>query len=192
MTDMKKLYVYVDENGQDTKGKVFIVSVVVTGNERDELLEICEEFEDQSKKRKVKWRKSSYKSRLEYLSYIFSDKRFKGKLRYEIFKKIKLYDTATIEGISHAIKWHKPSNQFTTLIYVDGLAKTKRHDYGAMLRHLGIPTHKVQGVSKDESNALIRLADAIAGFMRDIADGQTGKIKELFIKGKEASILIEV
>lgn len=34
----QKLYCYVDENGQDTKGDIFIVSIVVTGKERDELL----------------------------------------------------------------------------------------------------------------------------------------------------------
>jgi len=189
---VKKLYCYVDENGQDTKGKVFIVSVVVTGSERDELLEVCEEFEVKSRKGRVKWRKSSYKSRVEYMTLLLADKRFKGKLRYEVFKDTKLYDTATIEGIAHAIKWRKPTEQFTTLIYVDGLAKTKRHDYGAMLRHLGIPTHKVQGVAKDENNALIRLADAVAGFMRDMTDGQSGKLKELFTKSQDAGVLIEV
>lgn len=188
----KKLYCYVDENGQDTKGKVFIVSVVVTGIERDELLQVCEGFEEKSGKGKVKWRKSSYKSRMEYITLVFSDKRFKGKLRYEVFRDTKLYDTATIEGIAHAVKWHKPTVQFTTLIYIDGLAKTKRHNYGAMLRHLGVPTRKVQGVPKDENNALIRLADAVAGFMRDISDGATGKIKELYSKGKDAGVLIEV
>lgn len=189
---IKKLYCYVDESGQDTKGKIFIVSVVVMGNERDELLRTCEEFEEKSGKGKVKWRKSSYKSRLDYISYIFSDKRFKARIRYEVFQNRKLYDSATIEGIAHAIKWHKPSEQFTTLVYVDGLAKAKRHDYGAMLRRLGIPNRKVQGVSKDENNALIRLADAVAGFIRDIADGQTGKIKDLFTKAEDARVIIEV
>lgn len=44
------------------------------------------------------------------MSLLLSDKRFKGKLRYEIFKETELYDTVTIEGITHAIKWHKPLN----------------------------------------------------------------------------------
>lgn len=189
---IKKLYCYVDESGQDTKGKIFIVSVVVMGNERDILLQVCEGFEEQSDKGKVKWRKSSYKSRVNYLSLIFTDKRFRGKLRYEVFKHTKSYDIATIEGIVHAVKWHPPSDQFTTLVYIDGLAKTKRHKYGAKLRHLGVPTHKVQGVPKDENNALIRLADGIAGFIRDISDGKTGEVKKLFAKAKDDGVLIEV
>jgi hypothetical protein len=32
-----KLYCYVDETGQDTLGKFFIVAIVVAGNQRDEL-----------------------------------------------------------------------------------------------------------------------------------------------------------
>lgn len=40
-------------------------------------------------------------------------------------------------------------------------------------------------MTKDENNALIRLADAAAGFMRDITDGQSGKLKELFTKADE-------
>jgi len=47
-------------------------------------------------------------------------------------------------------------------------------------------------VPKDENNVLIRLADAIAGFMRDIIDGGTGRIKELYSKGKDGGVLIEV
>jgi len=125
---IKKLYCFVDESGQDTEGEIFIVSVVVTSEQRDKLLQLCERIEKGSGKGKVKWRKSSYKSRLEYISAVLADKRFKGKLRYEVFQNTKLYDTATIERIAHAVEWHKPSDQFTTLVYVDGLAKTKRHE----------------------------------------------------------------
>ena len=31
----KKIYCYVDETGQDTKGKLFIVSIVVVGKDKD-------------------------------------------------------------------------------------------------------------------------------------------------------------
>lgn len=32
----QKLYCYVDETGQDTEGQIFVVSIVLTGKERDE------------------------------------------------------------------------------------------------------------------------------------------------------------
>jgi hypothetical protein len=34
---MEKLYAYVDETGQDTKGTLFLLAVVVVGDERDAL-----------------------------------------------------------------------------------------------------------------------------------------------------------
>ncbi len=48
------------------------------------------------------------------------------------------------------------------------------------LRARGVKLAKMRG-SKDQSSAFIRLADAIAGFMRDYIEGQpyTGKLQNL-------------
>ncbi len=46
--EKSKLYCYVDENGQDTKGRIFIVTVVVIEEKRDELLEFCEDVESKT------------------------------------------------------------------------------------------------------------------------------------------------
>ena len=79
-----------------------------------------------------------------------------------------------------------------TLIYVDGLTKSKRHVYGSELRKLGIPTRKVQGVTRDESSALIRLADATAGFVRDALDETAHhEIKAMFEDAKRKGWLRE-
>jgi len=43
--DKMGLYCYVDECGQDTMGKIFVVTMVVVGKERDALLELCEKLE---------------------------------------------------------------------------------------------------------------------------------------------------
>ena len=119
----QKIYCYVDENGQDTKGEIFVVSIIVTGNERDELLALCEEIEVKSGKRKDKWGKANYSRRLDYLKLIFSSGNFKRKLRYSLYHKQVNYDLATIMGIAKAVHF-KESNNYTTLVYVDGLAKT--------------------------------------------------------------------
>lgn len=187
----QKLYCYVDENGQDTKGKVFIVSIVVTGKERDSLMQLCEEIEEKSGKKKDKWGRSNYLRRLDYLKRILSSKSFKRKLRYSVYHDQVNYDIATIMGIAKAVRFKEPSN-YTTLIYVDGLAKTKRHGYGSELRKLGIPTRKVQGIAKDENNALTRLADSVAGFVRDVIDGKDKASKAIFKTAIEKEILIEV
>lgn len=187
-----KLYCFVDESGQDTEGEMFVVSVVVTGSKRNELLSLCEILEDESGKHKDKWGKAKHERRMHYINDIFVDKRFKGCLRYAKFSNTRDYDTSTVEAIVSAVKWKKPSGKYTTLVYVDGLRKTKRHEYGARLRHLGLPVRRVRGVARDETNALTRLADAIAGFIRDALDGKSSEIKTLFEKAKREGMLIEV
>ena len=188
----QKIYCYVDESGQDTKGSVFIVSVVVTGKERNELLDLCEKIEKESAKNKDKWGRAKYIRRIDYISRIFSNKLFKGKLRYSIYHEQTSYDLATITGIAKAVHFKEPE-EYTALVYVDGLSKNKRQEYGSELRKLGIPTRKVQGVNKDENNALIRLADAVAGFVRDvITDKKKGEIQELFKEAIKSSRLIEI
>lgn len=192
MKDTKqKLYCYVDENGQDTKGDVFIVSVVVTGKERDELLTLCEKIEEESSKHKDKWGRAKYSRRIDYMNRVFSNKVFKGKLRYSVYHEQTSYDLATIAGIAKAVHFKEPQ-EYTTLVYVDGLSKNKRQEYGSELRKLGVPTRKVQGVNKDENNTLIRLADAVAGFVRDVIDGEKGEIQQLFKEAMKNGYLIEI
>src|SRR5438094_7017604 len=41
----QKLYAYVDESGQDTEGRIFVVSIVVLDNERDTVRQRLEEIE---------------------------------------------------------------------------------------------------------------------------------------------------
>lgn len=51
---MNKLYCYVDETGQDTEGTFFLVALVITGSERDELRKFLIHAETNSKKGKLK------------------------------------------------------------------------------------------------------------------------------------------
>lgn len=189
---IKKIYCFVDESGQDTEGEIFIVSVVVTSEQKDKLLQLCERIEKESGKGKFKWGKAQHKLRLKYLQRIFTNKLFKGILRYSTFHDTKDYDSATIKGIAKAVQYKEPKYKYTTLIYVDGLSKVKRHEYGSRLRRLGISTDKVQGVTKDENNSLTRLADAIAGFVRDVLDREDADAQKLFREATRAGVLIKV
>jgi hypothetical protein len=189
---MQKLYAYVDENGQETQGRIFIVSVVVAETEQDTLQTFCELLEKETGKGKFKWGKAEAKRRLEYLRRAFADKRFRGKLCYSVFRSTRDYDAATIMGIERAIHRTKPPEKFGAFVYVDGLSKTKRQDYAQALRKAGIPIKKVQGVQKDENNALTRLADALAGFVRDALDNEPGEIRKLFEDATRRGVLLEV
>ena len=59
------------------------------------------------------------------------------------------------------------------------------------LRRLGVSVQKVRG-GKDENNALIRLAHDIAAFVRDIQEGEGGKLKTLFDKAKQNGFLVQL
>lgn len=192
LTDMQKLYCYVDESGQDTKGGLFIVAIVVLEKDRDALLSFCEKAERKSGKGKFKWGKAKHNLRMQYLRQVFSDDRFKGNLRYSLFRESTDYDAVTIMGIAKAIYWSRLSGKYTSLIYIDGLSKTKRREYCVQLRRLGLRMQQVRGIARDESNALTRLADAIAGFVRDALETDQGDIKTLFQKAKREKVLIEV
>jgi hypothetical protein len=189
---MQKLYCYVDESGQDTKGGLFIVAIIVLEKDRELLLSFCEEVERRSGKGKFKWGKAKHDLRMQYLRQIFSDDRFKGNLRYSLFRESTDYDAVTVMGIAKAIYWSKLSGKYTSLVYIDGLSKTKRREYSVQLRRLGLRIHQVRGIARDESNALTRLADAIAGFVRDAMEADRGDIKSLFQEAKRDRVLIEV
>lgn len=149
-------------------------------------------YVDESGKGKLKWGKAEDKRRLDYIRSIFSLKLFRGKLRYCVYRQQVNYDMATIMGIAKAVHFREPGKDYTTLVYVDGLHKVKRRQYGSELRKLGIHTRKVQGITKDENNALTRLADAIAGFVRDALEKKNKDIQELFDEAIKKESLIEV
>ena len=191
--DKVKLYAYVDESGQETEGRLFIVSVVIVlGSEKDDLFIACEQYEKESRKDKFKWGKAEHRRRMDYLRKIFADKRFKGKLRYSVFRGTKGYDVSTVDGIARAVSWDKTIGEYAAVVYVDGLGKAKRHEYGKGLRMRGIAVHKIMGVTKDENNAMVRLADAVAGFVRDVLDGETGEIRTLYEVAVRSGMLVEV
>src|SRR5574341_2408264 len=107
--------------------------------------------------RRVLFRSARPKPRLEYLTLIFGRKEFRGKLYYSAFQDTTNYDLATIVAIARVINTQKPKGKYTTLVYVDALTKAQKHKYGPELRKLGIPTRKIQGITRETSNALIRL-----------------------------------
>jgi hypothetical protein len=107
----QKLYCYVDETGQDTKGGLFLVALVVTDEQRGMVASEAERIEERTGKGALKWRKISF-------------------------------------------------------------------------RQLRIGVRKVRGM-KDESNSLLRLADAVCGLVRDYLEGQeyTKEFRWAFEKG---------
>jgi hypothetical protein len=62
-------------------------------------------------------------------------------------------------------------SEYKATIYVDGLKDKEREVFTRVLRDLRVRTKKIRGVKRDSNNAMIRLADALCGLVRDAEDG---------------------
>ena len=76
-------------------------------------------------------------------------------------------------------------SQLQTKVYVDGLPKARLRWFGTELRRLSIRNAKVAGVKKEESSALMRLADSLAGFVRLAVLGGDKEVTKLFNYAKQ-------
>jgi hypothetical protein len=164
----KKYYCYVDESGQDTKGELFIVSVIVEGEERNEINNLCEEIERETKKGSTKWIKSRDESNFAYMDCILREMHFLGSLNYSVFEGRTDYPQMTIEAITRTIQLIR---EHRITILIDALPRSSETKIGVTLRRMGYKTRKVRGVRKEENDALIRLADALCGLVRESLRG---------------------
>lgn len=162
----QKLYCYVDETGQDTKGRLFIVSVVVAKEDREELIKFLEKVENETGKKRVKWNRVKREYKTAYFKAIFSSKLFRNKIFYSSGRESKEYKEITLVTIASAVTTAKDTENYKASIFIDGLPKSEIDTVAVKLRKIGIRTDRVRGV-KDENEALIRLADAVSGLVRE-------------------------
>ena len=83
---------------------------------------------------------------------------------------------------------NKSDSSYNAVIVVDGLKRAERNIFAAGLRRLKIKVRKVRGL-KDQSDEFIRLADAIAGFVRKSLDNN--KTMESLYKKAEKNRIIK-
>ncbi len=187
---MQKFYCYVDETGQDTKGDLFIVSVVVTEDEQEEIIEQLEGIEQDTGKGRVKWMKTKHTARLAYIRQVLALPALKGKLSYAVHHHTTDYITRTVLTTARAITVHARGDYQATIL-IDALPKSHVRWVGKELRHLHIRTKKVRGVRKEEASALMRLADALCGFTRGALSGSR-ELMELLKQAKEDGFIREL
>ena len=183
---MQKLYCYVDESGQDTEGKLFLVSVVITGSEREGLRNKLRKIEQMSGKGTKKWTKATRDQRRKFIEAIITDKDFIGNIFYTRYSDSRAYIDLTILTTAKALLG-KAKPPYETTIFVDGLKRTERHRFAAGLRRLKVKVRKVRGI-REQSDEFIRLADAVAGFVRDSLEND--QIMESLYKKAEQNKVI--
>jgi len=163
----RKLYAYIDESGQDTKGLFFVVSVLILEQEREIILAELEKIETASGKKNTKWNKSRPKFRQVYIESLLNIAKLKDRIFFEIFSDTKKYIELTSFAAAKSILKKSGNDDYKVTVFIDGFKKKEVSVFTRGLRDLRIKTRKIRGVKKDENNALIRLVDAICGLVRD-------------------------
>lgn len=166
---MKKLYCYVDETGQDTSGRFFLVAVIVVGANRDEIRSILKEIEYDSGKDQ-KWSKSKMLQKQIYIRLLIQHD-MPIEFFYSTFHNTKEYLDCVTLTVLRALEVAQAGAPFRITVLVDGMNRKEQHHLGGQFRQARLPVDKVRGL-RDESDEFIRLADAIAGFVRDYLEGQ--------------------
>lgn len=189
---MKKLYCYVDETGQDTKGEIFIVSVIIAQKDREEINKFLEKTEKETHKGKTKWVKTKKEFKISYLKKILDSSKFKNKIFYSFYQNTSAYKEITLLTVASAINFIKKESLYKASIFIDGLSKADVFRVGVGLRRIGVRTEKIRGV-KDENEALVRLADAVAGLIREGREKQDYAVRltELGLKQKTLIAALE-
>ena len=121
MSDMEKLYLYVDESGQDSEGAYFIVVVVILNQHSiSELEETLERIERETGKQKRKWRGTRPKERMAYLTRMLQIPELERAVFYMSFRDTKDYTELTATTIAQAIL-ERATDEYRAYIMVDGL-----------------------------------------------------------------------
>lgn len=170
---VKKYYCYVDETGQDTKGDFFLVSLLISEKEDLTGLRKTLSLIEADTKGKTKWTKTNNKNKVEYIRKVLSVNILKNKAFYSVYNNTTAYTPLTAMTISKAvINRTVNGGDYRVNIVIDGLRKSDRQIIRIELKNLGIKYDKIKINLKDEQEILLRLADALAGFVRDYSEGK--------------------
>jgi hypothetical protein len=145
--------------------------------------------EESSGKGKVKWREAKDSARVEYIRQVLDVTSFGWRLTYNLFHDTRDYLTCTVFTVAQSVAFR--AGDAHIVVFVDGLPKSRVKWFGAELRRLNVPVRKVRGVRKEESSSLIRLADALCGFVRAALTGRTD-LEALLTQAREQGVIIEL
>lgn len=165
-----KFYEYVDETGQDTAGKLFVVSVLVLGTQRYELEKALESIEVESGKRKKKWTSTKHEERDAYLRKAMKLESLRGAVYFDVLRGSKDYFSFTASVAAAAVRKRTKKDDEVT-VYVDGFTKIEIAKFKRILKPSMKSRTFVKMIRRDESSSLIRLADTLCGLLRDAAEG---------------------
>jgi hypothetical protein len=128
---------------------------------------------------------------MAYIRAILGLSELKGALHYSSYRGTKAFMALTALSTARAVLAASPQAP-RLIVYVDGLPKSRLRWFGSELRRLSVRPEKVVGVRRDESDALIRLADACCGFVRLALLGMVPEAAALLEQGRIRGYFREV
>jgi len=144
---------------------------VVAGREaRDQLEKALAGLEQSSGKREKKWQATKFEQPPSYLAGLSAFHDLQQHLFASKYETSKEYEALTTLTIAQAVNTVAKADYHVTIV-IDGLSAASRQRVTRDLRKLKITYDKVVG-GREQSSALLRLADALAGLMRDFWEGQ--------------------
>jgi Protein of unknown function (DUF3800) len=167
---LQKLYAYVDESGQDTAGRLFVVGVLLLADERDALLPRLEAIEIRSGKHNMKWQKTRHNYRRAYMEALRQVPLVHQTLFFDVMQHGN-YMKLTARTTARALQ-RKTTAPYKVTVFVDGLRRHEIPIFSKTLRRLQVHINKVRGVRREENDAFMRLADALCGLVRDAEEQQ--------------------
>lgn len=185
---MEKLYAYADETGQETAGGFFLVAVVVIGAERDVLLGWLVEVEKETGKGLVPWHKSRHEARVAYVDRALGEPRLKGAIFYSVYPGTRAYRDLTLLTIAKALGERTRHRPYKVTVVIDGLRREEARHVAVGLRRIRVPVRKVRG-AREGSDPLVRLADAMAGFLRDAEEGASEGLDPASLRQKKTPMI---
>ncbi len=189
MPKPKKLYCFVDETGQDAGSQLFIVAAVVAWDDvpalRASLMELEKELTIGSKK----WHKLRQQSRMQFMEAFLREKYPNLKIYFGRFKKPTLYYFPTLEVVEKALGSFNQTVQ--AVVSIDGLDAISAKKMTNALRSKHLQLKLVKGW-RDESEALIRLADRWAGCLRLAFIDHNKDCETLVSRAEKKGILKEI
>lgn len=166
-----KLYCYVDETGQDTKGAFFLVAIVLKENEElEDLKKQLFIIESSSGKGYLNWKKLTFESKRKLFYKLSHLKELHGSIFYSTYQNSTAYTSLTALSIAKAVLTKSPDDYIISII-IDGLNNKEREVITHELKKLKIRYRKIRGM-KDEQNVFLRLAHLFAGYLRDYKEKQ--------------------
>ena len=143
----------------------------VNRDQQEELREQFEALETRSQKRRVKWSRARFDYREAYVRELVNLTRLSGCLFTTKYTHTRRYNEATANAAAQPIQ-AKAEGAYRVRIVTDGLTAGGKRQFVRLVHDLDVRPDDVRG-GREESDALIRLAHALCGLVRDIEDGQS-------------------